>query len=84
MTAQQAHSTWIDIRELKSESDSIMGYYFTVTDSHPEPGEWRLKMGGAVILDKFLVMFTVLTKDGEGSEVSETFAMLEGAKHLTE
>jgi hypothetical protein len=83
MAARSALSPAIDIHELAGES--IIGYYFTATDSKPpRPGDWRYMTQGSAILDTFLLTFTVLSNDGKHSEANETLAMLKGAKHLSE
>jgi hypothetical protein len=66
------------VRELKSGA-SVIGYYYTVTDKAPKPGEFKLMTQGMFGLVDLRVSFTILTNEGQEGTVKEALAMLSSA-----
>jgi hypothetical protein len=76
--AAQAVEKRIAVRELKSGA-SVIGYYYTVTDKAPKPGEFKLMTQGMFGLVDLRVSFTILTNEGQEGTVKEALAMLSSA-----
>jgi len=66
----------------KLEGASGPGYYFSVTDREPGPGEYRYLTKGMVRVSKLLVGFTILTNDGQEHIVKNAIAMVKSAAHV--
>ena len=76
----QAVQKTISINELKGPS--AIGYYFSVTDRSPKPGEYKYMTQGMLRVGELVPTFTILTNDGAESVVADSLSMLRGAKHV--
>lgn len=74
----QAVETSIKIEELKGSQ--AHGFYFSVTDRAPKPGEYKYMTQGVMGLADLRVTFTILTNDGGESAVLKALDMLQGAR----
>ena len=72
--------TTILIKELKGPS--AIGYYFSVTERSPKPGEYKYMTQGMLRVGELVPTFTILTNDGAESVVADSLAMLQGAIHV--
>jgi hypothetical protein len=70
----------IPIRELKGVSGA--GYYFSMTDKAPKPGEFIHMTQGMYQLGELLITFTAFWNDGSGNVSDETIKILESATHI--
>jgi len=70
----------IPIKELKGVAG--VGYYFSMTDKAPKPGEFIHMTQGMYQLGELLITFTVFWNEGSGSASDETLRILESATHL--
>jgi len=70
------------IQELKGSS--AIGYYFSVTDPAPKPGEFKYMTQGIVRAGELLVVFTVFTNDGADVFRRESIVMLESATYASD
>ena len=55
------------------------GYYFLATDRAPAPGEWKYLTQGAVGAGSVLVVFTILTNDGQDDIAAAALDMVRKA-----
>lgn len=78
---KQAVEKEIPIQELKGPS--VTGYYFSVTDKSPKPGEYKYMTQGFFLAGGLAPTFTVLTNDGSENIVAEALVMLRNAVHVT-
>jgi hypothetical protein len=62
--------------QLKSIGNPIMGYYFSVTDKAPKPGEYEYLSQGAVRKDNIECVFTILTHTSDSIVVVQALTML--------
>jgi hypothetical protein len=70
----------IPIKELKGTSGA--GYYFSMTDKAPKPGEFIHMTQGMYQLGELLITFTAFWNDGAGNVSDETIRILESATHI--
>ncbi len=70
----------IDVKELKKGTS--LGYYFTLTDSAPKPGEFKYMTQGMMRVGDLLLVFTILTNDGQAKIIEEALTMLKSADHI--
>jgi hypothetical protein len=70
----------IPIKELKGTSG--VGYYFSMTDKAPKPGEFIHMTQGMYQLGELLVTFTAFWNDGAENVSDETIRILESATHI--
>jgi hypothetical protein len=68
-----------EVRQLNGANG--IGYYFSVTDRDPGPGEFKYMSQGALQVGTLTLWFTVLTNDGEDTVAVEAFSMLQAAVH---
>ena len=76
----QAVESSIPVRELKREG--VRGYYFSVTDRAPKPGEFKFMTQGAVASGSLIITFTVLSNDGTGKVEKDAITMISSIKHV--
>jgi len=57
----------------------VKGYYFTLTDKAPKPGEFEYMTEGAVISGRIFIIFTALSK-GKRDPSEEALAMIASIK----
>ncbi len=70
--------TKIELREIKGAGSS--GYYFSVTDKNPEPGEYRFMTRAGIGVGNLLLHVTILHRVKESAAVKDTLSMLREAK----
>lgn len=70
----------IPIRELKGVAGA--GYYFSMTDKAPKPGEFISMTQGMYQLGELLITFTVFWNEGSRDASDETIRILESARHI--
>jgi hypothetical protein len=58
------------------------GYYFSVTDRAPKPGEYKFMTQGIVKVSGLVVTFTILSNDGQGQVAREALSMIRSAVHV--
>ena len=71
-----------DIKPVEMKSSTGPGYYFSVTDRAPKPGEFKYMTQGMVKVSDLLVTFTVLTNDGQQNVTRDALAMVRSAVHV--
>lgn len=69
--------TKLKIRALKGESAT--GYYYSLTDKAPKPGEFENLSQGAIGVGDLLLHFTILTHSKDSVPEQEALAMLQKA-----
>ena len=70
----------IPVKELRGTDNR--GYYFFATDREPEPQGYKYMTQGAMRVGALIVMFTILTNDGQNNVITETFSMLKRSSHV--
>ena len=68
----------IVLQEIKGVSHS--GYYFSVTDKAPNPGEYRYMTWGAIGVGNLLLNFTILHRVKDSQAVRDALSILREAK----
>jgi len=68
-----------DIKPLKGEQTD--GYYFSLTDSAPAPGEYKYMSQGLARIRELLVQFTILSNDPAQKIRDTALGMLRTARH---
>jgi len=76
-----ARESSLDLIELRGNSGP--GFYFTATDSAPRPGGYKYLTKGEVVVEDLVLMFTMLTNEGQQSVVSDALAVLQSARHVS-
>jgi hypothetical protein len=71
-----------DVKPLEIKGASGPGYYYSVTDRAPKPGEFKHMTQGMVKAGELLVTFTILTNDGQQDVAQAALAMLRGAAQV--
>lgn len=72
------------IEVLEFEGAAGVGYYFSVTDHAPKPGEYKYMTQGILPVGVLMLPFTVYTNDGQQDIVTEALAMLKSTIHSNE
>lgn len=72
------------IEVLEFEGAAGVGYYFSVTDHAPKPGEYKYMTQGILPVGVLMLPFTVYTNDGQQDIVTEALTMLKSAIHSNE
>jgi len=57
------------------------GYYFVATDRAPALGEWKYLTQGIIRVDDIVLVFSILTNDGQEATVKAALEMLRNAVH---
>ncbi len=70
----------IVLQELKGVNNT--GYYFSITDKAPNPGEYRYMTRGAVGVGDLLLNFTILHRVKESQAVRDALSVLREAKQV--
>jgi len=70
--------TKIVLQEIRGVNHT--GYYFSVTDKNPEPGEYRYMTRGAIGVGDLLLDTTILHRVKESGVVKEALSMLRQAR----
>jgi hypothetical protein len=69
------------IKVEKLQGPAGMGYFFSVTDRAPKPGEYKFMTQGIIRIGEVLTTFTILTNQGQASVVADALEMLKQARH---
>lgn len=69
----------IEILELAGAAG--VGYYFSVTDPAPKPGDYKHMTQGILPVGILLLPFTIYTNDGQQDTVTAALTMLKSANH---
>ncbi|MEW5948914.1 MAG: hypothetical protein AB1711_05825 [Thermodesulfobacteriota bacterium] len=80
--ASRAVEKKISLMELKGPS--AQGFYFSVTDSEPKPGDYKYLTQGHIRVGDLMAIFTILTNDGQDSIVSDCLELMKSAKQNKE
>lgn len=75
----QAIEETVEVRQLQGETG--VGFYFSMTDRGPPPGEYLYMSQGALQAGELLLGFTILTNGGQEAIVQEALAMLQSVVH---
>jgi hypothetical protein len=73
--------TKIVLQEIKGVNHT--GYYFSVKDKNPEPGEYRYMTRGAIGVGNLLLNTTILHRVKESEVVKEALSMLRQARQAS-
>jgi len=68
----------IALQEIKGVSNS--GYYFSITDKAPGPGEYRYMTRGALGVGNLLLNFTILHRVKDSESVRDALSLIREAK----
>lgn len=75
----QAVEKTIEIQEMKGVNT---GYYFSVTDKAPKPGEYKYMTQGIITINELLATFTILTNDAEFRVANQALKIFGAMRHL--
>lgn len=67
----------IVLQEMKGVTD--VGYYFSITDKAPDPGEYRYMTRGAIGVGKLFLNFTILHRVKDSRSVRDALSVLQEA-----
>lgn len=70
----------IPVMELRGAANR--GYYFFATDREPEPEGYKYMTQGTIRIGTLIVMFTILTNDGQDNVITEALSMLKSSSHV--
>jgi hypothetical protein len=71
----------VDVIELQGVSG--IGYYFSVTDRSPNPGQYKYLTQGIIPVGVLTLAFTIYTNDGQQNIMTDVLTMLSAA-HLSD
>ena len=74
----QAVEDRLEIKEFKGIHS--IGYYYTLTDKQPKPGEWKYITQGRIGVGAYIFHFTILTHSSASREIREALEMMSQAK----
>ena len=75
----QAVEKTIPLKEIRGTEGK--GFYYFATDRAPKPGEYKYLNQGKLLVGELIVIFTILTNDGQEAVVSSALEMLKTARH---
>lgn len=73
----QAVEKNIPIKEIKGSSAA--GYYFSVTDKAPKPGEYKYMTQGMIRLGELMITFAAFTNDGYKNAADQAITAMQSA-----
>jgi len=73
----QAVEKSLAVKELKGPASH--GFYFSATDKAPKPGEFTCLAQGMARVGDIILVFTILTNDGQESSAKAALEMVRGA-----
>lgn len=59
-----------------------MGYYYSLTDRNPAPGEYKYLTQGAFLTGELMTVFTILNRENTSPEVARILEMMAGAQYV--
>jgi hypothetical protein len=71
----------IVLKEIKGVNNA--GYYFSITDKAPDPGEYRYMTRGAIGVGNLFLNFTILHRVKDSQSVRDALSVLQEAKQST-
>src|SRR5215831_3703936 len=77
---KDAENKSLIIDDLKGED--IAGYYFTLADSNPKPGEFRYVTQGTFVTGDLMTAFTFLHRLPDPEDLEQVLRMLGGARQV--
>ncbi len=77
---QSSRETKIDLKELKGAA--ARGYYYSLTDKNPNPGQFKLMTAAIVGVGDLVLNVTILDNDAARPQRAQALEMLKGAKQL--
>lgn len=80
--AVKDHAVERTIKLVEFSGASGPGFYFSVTDPAPKPGEYRFMTQGMVKVGGLLLTFTILTNDGGAQTTRDALAAIRSAAHI--
>jgi hypothetical protein len=75
----QAVETEITLKKIAGARSR--GYFFTITDKAPAPGEWKFLTAGAIGVEGLLLSFTILTNSLDSEDRDRALRMIEQSRH---
>ncbi len=72
----------IQVKELKGAANR--GYYFIATDREPEPEGYKYITQGTIRVGTLIIMFTILTNDGQDNVITEALSMLKNSSRVND
>jgi len=76
----QATDKSLIIEELKG--GDVSGFYYTLGDSDPKPGEYRYITQGSFLTGNLLAAFTIMHHQPNTEDVTRVLRMLAGSRHV--
>ena len=70
----------IPVKELRGTDNR--GYYFFATDREPEPEGYKYMTQGTIRVGTLIVMFTILTNDGQDNVIADALSMFKSSSHV--
>ncbi|MEW6324310.1 MAG: hypothetical protein AB1515_02880 [Nitrospirota bacterium] len=67
--------------DLKEDTAGNLGYYFTLTDRAPKPGEFEYVTQGTFVVGDLLLSFTFLAHEKESTALKTGLDLLRNARH---
>jgi len=77
---KEAENKSVTIEDLKGED--VAGYYFTLADSNPKPGEFRYVTQGTFVTGELMTAFTFLHRLPDPENLAIVLRMLAGARQV--
>lgn len=74
-----AVENYLEVRHIAGSNG--VGFYFTATERHTSPGEFKFMSQGALQAGNLTLWFTILTDEGQDTVAVEALAMLQDAVH---
>jgi hypothetical protein len=76
----QTVETKIELKEIKGVNN--IGYYFSITDKAPNPGEYRYMNRGAIGVGNLLLNATILHRVKESESIKDALFLLREARQI--
>jgi hypothetical protein len=77
---KEAENKSLIIDDLKGED--VAGYYFTLADSNPKPGEFRYVTQGTFVTGELMTAFTFLHRLPDPEDLQLVLNMLGGSRQV--
>lgn len=62
--------------------NEAVGFYFSLTDKAPKPGEWRCLTQGRIGIGEYILHFTLFTQSLSDDAIKDAFEMLVATKYI--
>jgi hypothetical protein len=80
IVSKQAVEQSVQPIEIKNKQGG--GYYFSVTDKAPQPGNYKHLSQGLIRIGDLITSFTILSNDGGEKDVKSALNMMRGARQI--